>query len=627
MSQHQPLSDEHVKNYKFSNSLEFCKELSTISRKLNYAINNLEIVVVGRKQSGKSTLIQLIIGEAFPFGKTVRPFHYHLVNNPEADSFKITIKEKVDVVVTIDKLSSELSKRNIKSQEPVLVQIEYNFGFEMTLIDTPALRNFDDLKKYINSSSESNRYILCLEKTQNFKTLNLLPWLKKVDPSFSRSVLILTHFYEFMNEQLSTPRNLQFHVNNSFEIPCFWITLPTIEVTKSCIGKQDELKLRVWELYQRDMNSLKWFDLDNDLHLNRIGPYSIRQFLYSSFIQELKRHIPLLSRKLIDEIQNIDHLISITKDDLNNFNCNTIRRYTSKYTLHWIKCMDNLIKGSIIGNPKQNGQTLEEEFNDTKFNLKNWLSTVSKMSTFNIKLYGSSQLMRLLESFKLISSSLDLSEIDDAEFISSADIAWTASEIARRKVEEQFLPLIEQLLDKTYQIFKRLASICNKIVGSTYEMEIKVHEYPSFSSFLKQSYLYALSDIQNVCFHKCKDELYTVNSIYWELTTDIGLMPRVEDDRDRKNKIASATSTLYTNLKARLIDTIVRHVQTYFLTDEYILRVFKKVASDVHTLEDKSIEEMFNFEQNKVKKNQYIKQYELRKKDLEEIKEHLLKNY
>lgn len=623
MSQFQPKSDEHIKSYSFNQSLEFCKELFSISRNLNYAINNLEIAVVGRKRSGKSTLIQLIIGEAFPFGKTLRPFHFQLVNNSNIDSYKVTIKEKKDVVVTIDKLSSELGARNMKSDEPVFVQVEYKWGFEITLIDTPPLKNFKDLKNYYKTGSDSNRYVLCLEQTQNLKNLSFLPWIKKIDPSMSRSAQILTNFYEYMNEQLCSPKNVQFHVNSLLEIPCFWITLPSLDITKSCIGNQNELKLHVWELYQRDLDSLKCFDLDNNLHLERIGLYSILRYLHSIFIQEINKHVPLLSRNLLDEMNNIDSKIASINNELNNSDYTTLKTYASKYTLHWLKCIESLIHGSIIGNPKQNGQTLEEEFSDMKFDISNWLSSVSKMSTFNIKLYGSSQVMRLLESFKLISSSLDLPEIEDTEFISSADIAWTASEIARRKVEEQFIPLIEQLLDKTYQIFKRMVTICNKFVGNTYKMEINVHEYPSFTSFLKQSYFSALSEIQNMCLQKCKDELYTVNSIYWELTADIGMMPRFEDDEDRKNKIASATSSLYNNLKDRLIDTIVRHVQTYFLTDEYILKVFKKVASDVQTLKDNSIEEMFNFEQLKLRKRECIKHYESRKKELEEIKEHL----
>jgi len=120
---------------------------------------------------------------------------------------------------------------------------------------------------------------------------------------------------------------------------------------------------------------------------------------------------------------------------------------------------------------------------------------------------------------------------------------------------------MEQLLDRAYHIMKRLSVVCDAVadealaprrgvgvlaatsrsVGKTQASgglrdldamaedaaaaaaaqtasAITQKDFPSFSTFLRQSYRTALTSIQQKCQVKCADEFYSAHTLYWELT-------------------------------------------------------------------------------------------------------------
>jgi hypothetical protein len=130
----------------------------------------------------------------------------------------------------------------------------------------------------------------------------------------------------------------------------------------------------------------------------------------------------------------------------------------------------------VLGNPSQHGQTLAEE---EKYLGSQWeiidadVDSVAtprrvvneKVPGANSKLYGAPQLFRMLEDFRMVAMKLEMPPILDTELsIASFDPAWTAAEIARTKSEQQFVPLLQQLLDRAYGIMKRVVSVCDGFV-------------------------------------------------------------------------------------------------------------------------------------------------------------------
>lgn len=613
--------NEHLLKYNHSKGSECYRELFLISRKLNYTINDFEVVFVGKKQSGKSSLVQTLIGISFYYGKTLRPFHFHLVNNPSVSEHRYVIKESKDVEIPFNNLTTELTSRNTKSKDPVVIQIEYKWGFDMTLIDTPGIKNFEEFKKYTSPpSGNRNRYIVLLEQSQQFKNMTLLPYLKRIDPSFSRSTVVLTEFNDFLHEQQHNKLDVQFHIKTGLNLPCYWITLLPEDLIRKCSTDMEMFKLKNWQLLERDKLDIKWYDIPHYEYLDRLGPFVIFSRILKQFTIEIAKHVPELSRKISDDISCNLEKENVLYAHIKNWNHKTIRSEASRYALHWIKNMDELIKGGSIGNPKLNGQTLCDEIESCDYQKDKFLVTTDALRSSNIRLYGAPQLLRLLESFKILASNLSIPDLSEFEYISSLDLSWTASEVAKEKIESQFIPVIHELLYRAFYILKRLNTMCTKITDDA-DLIIKQKSYPGYASHLRQSYINALSQIQQECLQKCLNELYNSDTIYWELTTGFGFMSISEDSNARRNKILELTTNLYNNMKSRIIDSIIRHVQTFFLTDEYLMMISQKVASSISTLSDLSLDELFDIPQTLAKNKHILLQYQNERKQLLGIQE------
>jgi len=102
-------------------------------------------------------------------------------------------------------------------------------------------------------------------------------------------------------------------------------------------------------------------------------------------------------------------------------------------------------------------------------------------------------------------------------------------------------------------------------------------------------------------------------------------------DRDvnaKKQSLIALVKKLYDDIKARLIDSFVRNVQTYFLSQSAVLELIKCVVADVNTMTESALNEMFRMDQIKdslVEKEQALKhRLELTEKEMARFENELL---
>lgn len=652
---YQPVEGEDLSAYgEVSKSqAEVYQQIFMQARRLNYNISDLEVVLVGQRNQGKSSLLQAVLGVPLALGRTRRAFHFHLVNAPSATSPRYILKENFkETVVSLEQLQAELTKRNRARTDTLTVLVEYKWGFDMTIVDTPAIRSLEDLAVWARPAmtGTSNRFLVVVEAAKPVKDIQALQWLKHFDPSYSRSMLVLTGLDRFLSSFQANPRNALFHFGDLSDAPCFWTTLPSAEISKDCGLDDSKFKLRVWQHAKRDLESLRLLGLDYAALQPKTGIFNFRKYLDTLFQTDLHRHIPALTRAFEHSIAKGERKLSISNDAITAWHIDNIRSQATTYTTLWLRHMDALIKGSVSGAPSKNGQTLEEEILDfarwdnaapisfegaIEASITNAVTpydsvpsaTRSKVPNANLKLYGAPQLLRLLEEFKITASTLEMPAIDSNELIGSVDSAWAASEIARRKVELQFIPLLGHLMSRAFYIMRKIVPICDQVTeqhrttasttaaagkeddselslsprssGSSHNNKVSQKSFPAFSTFLRQSYMAAQAEAQRLCLSKSKDEFCSSLTIYWELTGGIDPVDMTKNPSERLQHVETVAKGIYAKVKERLIEAFLLNVQTYFLTPAAILKLSKSVAANVATLGDASIKDMFLIDQIK----------------------------
>jgi len=487
----------------------------------------------------------------------------------------------------------------------------------MTIVDTPPIRSLEELASWARPAmtGTANRFLVAVEAAKPTKDIVVLQWLKHFDPSFSRSMLVLTGFDAFLASFQANPRKALIYFEELARAPCFWTTLPSYELAKECGLDADLFKRRVWQHHKRDLENLRLLDLDYSANTGQLGVYTFRKHLDTVFRTDLHRHIPALTRAFQVTINQHEKALSASNAAIAAWNTDNIRAIATTYTNNYLRHMDSLLKGSVAGTPKKNGQTLQEEVADfirwdstsseTPLSFGRALSAteVASVPNGNVKLYGAPQLLRLLEEFRIAASKVEMPEVDSTEVIGSVDSAWAASEIARRKIEQQFVPLLEHLMGRAFFIMRRISVVCDLVVEGQHsttgtKLTLTQKNFPAFSTFLRQSYLAAQAQANQECHSRSKEEFCTSLTIYWELTGSLDAT-QTKDSNERLKHITSAAQNIYTKIKERLIEAFILNVQTYFLASNAVLKFAKSVAADVSTLNATSIKDMFLVDQIK----------------------------
>eukprot|EP01122_Echinamoeba_exundans_P010691 TRINITY_DN4055_c0_g3_i1.p1 TRINITY_DN4055_c0_g3~~TRINITY_DN4055_c0_g3_i1.p1 ORF type:complete len:886 (-),score=156.65 TRINITY_DN4055_c0_g3_i1:1699-4323(-) len=472
------------------------RDFLTWARKLNHSYNTLEVILLGAHGAGKSALIDALTGfPVSPIGVTTkRPIHFHLLDEPAAQSAKFTVRDSSGDFSCLlpEQAATEIRKRNKRSLEPIFVQIEFAWGFELTLIDTPAARTPEDISLWTSAPSLAQRIFLCVECCPNEKqhkpntrvtdTLSLLPILRRVDPAMSNTFCILTRFDDFLDSFCGEPGVVEAAINAvSEEQHIVFATLPSDEIRTAAYAHKDSdtfFKTKIWQYDARDAHSLsRWFDLaaTQAFLANHQGVACLRSCIFGAFERHLNALVPELSQAFADHDTALKSQLSALKRIRSRWNVENIRSSACEYATLYLRLLDDLIAGSSIGQPHSRGQTLKEEEAETGLS---WAAAVSGLDSpigppqtsrssgaqASLRLYGAPQLFRLLDDFRAFALKLEMPAVADSELsITSVDPAWTASEIARSKVEQQFVPLMHQLLDRSFQVLKRTATVADAV--------------------------------------------------------------------------------------------------------------------------------------------------------------------
>jgi len=646
-------------------------KLQNFARDLNTQIPTPEIIFIGKKSHGKSSLIESFFGETIGAvgsqGCNKRPLYINMINNLACTVPKYTIKRDAflkeydyDVEISLSELSNEIQKRNqVVSEEPLILQYEYSNCCNMTIIDTPGLLDQDerDCSKeereqlIIRLSKPIHRWIICVEACRDWSKMEMLRFAKRIDPELSRTTFVCTKFQSLLQTLTSTREINKFLSGTLPDVKTFFTTMPT-EGIRSKFREPEKYQQKIFQAYHRDMNSLEQLQYDKRYE-SFFGIHALRKHILNLAWKSYQEAIPRILKHLRAKKLDCERKIRELNEELESLNSRRLRTLASDYVVNFLKIIERLIAGTSEGNPLVNGQTLEEEKSSQGDG--EWVDLYNRVIRFepeewNIphwdnKVYGGQQFERLLAEYKAVSDHTEISEITMDDVATSAGInklnnipnyAWAASDLAQQKTQDTFIPLIEQLSRRAIYVMKRLMDIAEKMlengsnskslenidrdshhfrVGNAFSKDID--RFPYFTYHVKDLYGKFVDTTAKMCKEKCMDEFYNTRTIYWDITseyTDRNLPLERNDQEDTRVAVVKLTTDLFNQLRDRISKNVLLKFYNFFLVPMQH-ELWTEIQGKVNSLEDSSLEQIFEVSSTK----------DMLKSSIKELEEELLK--
>jgi hypothetical protein len=153
-------------------------------------------------------------------------------------------------------LSAEIAARNRSpSVEPIVLQYEHKSVCNVTFIDTPGLLDEDDSdvskeerdSLVFNLAKPNHRIIICVEATRDWSRMEMVNFVKKVDPELSRTTFVYTKFQTHLQTFTSTREVNKFLSGTLPDVKTFFTTLP-IEGVRAKFSEPDKFQQKIWQV-------------------------------------------------------------------------------------------------------------------------------------------------------------------------------------------------------------------------------------------------------------------------------------------------------------------------------------------------------------------------------------------
>ena len=328
------------------------QEILTVSQ-LKYKINLPQIICIGSQSSGKSSIIESIIGKDFlPKGSgiiTRRPIILQLINQKEGEDYcefflkpneKITDFSKVtkEIILQTEKIAG---KEKLISDKPIIMKIYSTKLIDLTLVDLPGLvkvplkgqpENIDNqIKKIVlDFISNSNSIILAITPSNiDISNSDSLKIAREVDPYFTRTLGVISkvdlveNYKEFVN----------IIKNNVYPLKYGYIGV-------TCRTSKENLNNKSLDNQIQDEEEIyKEIDDYNDI-LNNLGIKNLTIKLKDLLTEKIKLSIPTIKENLNNiifkkqkELKELGDEIILEDNEIsmNTFLLSSVFKFTTKY--------------------------------------------------------------------------------------------------------------------------------------------------------------------------------------------------------------------------------------------------------------------------------------------------------
>lgn len=381
------------------------------------------VVVVGHQSSGKSALIEALMG--FQFNevgggtKTRRPVALRMQYNPSYDEpvWFLVGDDGVERPADLDQIQDYINRENQRLERDPMrsfdvreinVRMEYKNCPNMILIDTPGLIAAPRIPKGRTgagaalaqqralqaSAKEAQRLviekmrcedyiILCVEDTNDWKHGATREVVQKADPDLSRTVIVNTKF-DTKVPQFGTPSDLaDFIQAPDLDRVCphklggpFFTSVPSGRVGRAEPGdphaadflfdNDDEFVMACAESEESDrnvvLNRLRRLTRANDAVVgDRVGLRKLRTFLEKRVDECYRRNVQKIIPMLQAEYATAERKLKACERELDALSVDRLRAGADAFCDEFCQNLRKALQGTIVAPTGLFGETLEQE--------------------------------------------------------------------------------------------------------------------------------------------------------------------------------------------------------------------------------------------------------------------------
>lgn len=624
-------------------------EIANLARELNISMAVPEIVLVGGDDASKAQFVEQLLGVNLGKAAT-RPLVVQTTFVASATTARATLKRdrasaSPEERVALTEVAQAVARRMCATDEPLYVSIEFNQCWNIAVIDMPALQ-FDAVAdaNALQFCQNSRRTIVGIEKADDWDKMKVADFVRQADAKNDRSLFVYTEFAKFIAASPGT-RELNQWLNKAAAAA----SSPD-KVHFVTLGDDADA------LYAADMELLE--QMQYDLSYERcIGVSGARKSLLDTTFRQYQEFVPAVLKTLrslrADSIQNHQR----TQAQIRSMDSFKLRAVANQFVMNFLQTIERLCVGTLEGVPTINGQTSVEERAACGIDWRNAdFKTISVDKKWSVngadaKLYGGQQFERLLSEFRALIVNTSMPALSQSEVAVAAgpvratgaapNLAWAASELARRAVERSFLPLIDQLFDRMVFVLERQLVIAERILEAKRKAKKQqkstsvsasgglglssggmglglgtglgvaspvaaaaaaddsavsnVNDFPFFTSAVKSFYLDVVHALAERTRSKCLDEFQCTQLIDWQGGMDEKKLPSSKKKDDAKETLKSVTALstqLFDDIKQRLADNIVLKCHSSFLVpiSEHL---YGEIQGKISQLTDQDMDALF----------------------------------
>lgn len=362
------------------------------------------VIVVGHQTSGKSALIEAIMG--FQFNqvgggtKTRRPIALRMQYNPNCvtplcfltlENGKEEQRSLQDIQAYIEAENKRLEKDPSRSFDPreINIRMEYKYCPNMIVIDTPGMihppkgRHLTPQQRALAQAAREaealvlskircqDYIILCVEDTTDWKHATTRNVVMQADPQLLRTVLVSTKL-DTKVPQFSEAEDLEDYlraplIHQLFSQMLggpFFTSVPSGRVGQSKDFESNEDfvdSIRRAERNDRGAVLAKMGPVSARASLQCVGVSRLRSFLEARVEDCYRRNVAKIVPLLQSELRLTESKLAATEAELNALSMDRLRQAANEYRESFAKELANVIQGTVRASPEEWGETLELE--------------------------------------------------------------------------------------------------------------------------------------------------------------------------------------------------------------------------------------------------------------------------
>ncbi|KAL0490286.1 dynamin, partial [Acrasis kona] len=549
-----------VHNFKENRDMyTYFNDLQAIANEHRIDIHFPELVVVGMQSDGKSSFVEALLG--FQFNTidtqigTRRPLILQMMNDGSYDKphcvfWTEDLKALEDKPTPVQKIESELRRRTEAlcgktdvSSVPIILRVKYKYCANLTIYDTPGFRKGTNdplspkiAKMVLKLIEPSHRVIVCLEQsTVEWCNTTVRPMIQKVDSQLERTIIVTTKFNNRINqfrnkEEVDGYLSADGHLNGK---QLFFVSLPSGHDARELA--EEEFKRRILDTYIEDYKHLCRVGFDQK-YKHCLGFFNLKKHLETILNNRYKECLVPILNKMEEALQHRKVRLERITHEMDQVKNDNLEQAAVKIINTYITNVSAALNGTNLFDTMKNGYTLEEEKKESTCTSWPNYDLDLRIRNSQYKLYGGSQLERLLAEFEIVAHSQEFPHTSDDEVAVTIglnslhtipDYDRGASDLAQKKCKSIFQPLIQVLMNRS----KFIMTCLFKIVVDYMSADKNMERYKGFFDELQSTSEKFINSVLVSVRAKTDDEFDTFTKIMdWDLMQYCSVAQTMEYD-------------------------------------------------------------------------------------------------